>query len=100
MHDFVLAAVLHVAGCPAGQDLCPGKGSIPSGVFGTDLARILGWVAWIATAACVVGILSVGATMAVQHQRGRTSEHMTGLLWVLVGCILIGAGSSLVGMFA
>lgn len=78
----------------------PGTGTLPSAGFGAALETLMEWVAWVAVGACVVGVLIVGATMAVSHQRGRASEHMQGLLWVLVGCILIGTASSLVGVFA
>lgn len=102
MHNHILAAVLHLAGVPN-----PGTGTVPGGTcipnqpcLKDELNTILSWIAWIATAACVVGILTVGGTMAMQHQRGRASEHMAGLMWVLLGCILIGTASSLVGLFA
>ncbi len=99
MHSHILATALQVA-CGPGNIPCPGTGSIPSAGLAAKLNTILSWIAWVATAACVVGILIVGATMAIQHQRGRASEHMVGLMWVLVGCILIGTASSLVGVFA
>jgi hypothetical protein len=108
MHSEIIAAVLHVVAHqpnPCSSTTVhgipnPGTGCLPSAGFGAALQQILDWVAWIATSACVVGILTVGATMAMQHQRGRGSEHMVGLAWVLVGCILIGTSSAVVAVFA
>jgi hypothetical protein len=90
MRDHILAAVLQVAGAPN-----PGTGTAPPG--SAQLLTILQWIAWIATAACVVGVLMVAATMAIRHQRGEGGQHLAGLGWVLVGCVLIGTASALVG---
>jgi hypothetical protein len=35
--------------------------------------------------------------MALRHQRGEGGQHVSGLGWVLGGCILIGTASALVG---
>jgi hypothetical protein len=94
MRDHILAAVLHRAGLPGGIN--PNPATPP---FGADLNTILQWIAWVATAACVVGILIVAATMAIRHQRGEGGQHVSGLGWVLAGCILIGTATALVGTF-
>jgi hypothetical protein len=90
MRNHILAAVLQVPNV--------GTGTTPP--FGADLLTILKWIAWVATAACVLGILIVAATMAIRHQRGEGGQHLAGLGWVLLGCILIGTASALVGSFA
>jgi peptidoglycan/LPS O-acetylase OafA/YrhL len=90
MRNHILAAALQVPNV--------GTGTTPP--FGDDLLTILKWIAWIATAACVLGILMVAATMAIRHQRGEGGQHLAGLGWVLLACILIGTASALVGSFA
>jgi formate hydrogenlyase subunit 3/multisubunit Na+/H+ antiporter MnhD subunit len=65
-----------------------------------QLAILLSWAAWIACAACIAGILIVAGKMALYHQRGHASDHVSELGWVLVGCIIIGSAFALVGYFA
>lgn len=76
----------------------PGGGTPPPGV-GVKIDTLLAWVAWVAVAACVAGILFVAVRMAVLHQRGQLGEHMSGLGSVLGACVLIGGASALVGSF-
>lgn len=61
------------------------------------LLTILNWAAWLATAAGVAGIFIVAAMMAIQHGHGRGGEHGAKLVWVMGGCVLIGASSGIVG---
>jgi hypothetical protein len=35
--------------------------------------------------------------MAVQHRRGEGGEHVAGLAWVAVACVLAGSASAVVG---
>lgn len=53
-------------------------------------------LAWGGTAAGVAGVLITGAMMAVSHQRGETSQHMSRLGLVLGGCILVATAGPLV----
>ncbi len=76
----------------------PGGGTPPPGV-GVKIDTLVGWVAWLAVAACVCGCLFVAIRMAVLHQRGQLGEHMGGLGSVLGACVLIGGASALVGSF-
>jgi len=94
MFDRILAGLLRPASVPD-----PGIGQLPGGAFGNDLNTLLSWIAGIATACCLVGILSVGASMALSHQRGQASQHLVGLMWVLVGCMLIASATFLVTKF-
>ena len=74
----------------------PGAGTAPPGSEG--ILKILRWAAWLATGACVLGLLIAGAGMAMAasgHGRGG-SEHATRLGWVCGGCIVIGAASGIV----
>lgn len=74
----------------------PGQGSAPPG---SDKATsVVSWIAWVATAACVVGFLICGARMALSHQgHGPGGQHGTSLSWVMGGCVVVGAASALVG---
>ncbi len=76
----------------------PGGGTAPPGVA-AKIDTLVGWLAWVAVAACVAGILLVAIRMAVLHQRGQLGEHMSGLGSVLGACVLIGGASALVGSF-
>ena len=73
----------------------PGQGEAPPGSAG--FLRILRWAAWVAFAVCVLGVIITGARMAISARRGEGGEHGATLLWVLVGCILIGSASGFVG---
>ncbi len=76
----------------------PGGGTPPPGV-GVKIDTLISWVAWLAVAACVAGILFVAVRMSLLHQRGQLGEHMSGLGSVLGACVLIGGASALVGSF-
>jgi hypothetical protein len=100
MRNHILAAALHIAaGNPLDPTLNVKTGTAPP-VVGANVVTILDWIAWTACAACVAGVLIVAGTMAIKHQRGEAGQHVSGLGWVLGGCILIGAAFALVGAFA
>ena len=84
--------VIHfvIAGVPN-----PGQGVQPPG--GDKVNTLLSWVAWVVTALCVGGVLWAGGKMAVSHTRGYGGggEHAASLGWVLAGCIVAGAASSI-----
>lgn len=84
---------------PPAAFLAAGDGfnSTPAAIPGvTTLQTFIGYAAWIATAACVIGLIVAGAMMAVSHQRG-SSEHSGRLGGVALACVLLGAASPLVG---
>jgi hypothetical protein len=70
-------------------------GSLPSGLA-AKVEQALGLIAWVGTAAGVVGILATGAVMAISHKRGESSEHMSRLGMVLGGCILVALAGPIV----
>lgn len=74
----------------------PGQGTAPPGVGG-PLDTILQWVAYIVIALAVAGILTVAGKMVISHHQGRGGEHMTGLAYVLAGCVLIASAAGIVG---
>jgi hypothetical protein len=76
----------------------PGQGTPPPGIS-DKIDTLLSYVAWLAVAAAVAGVLFVAIRMALLHQRGQLGEHMAGLGAVLGACVLIGGASALVGAF-
>lgn len=73
----------------------PGGGTAPPGV-GDKILTLLQWVAYLATAACVGGVLYTAAKMALAHRRG-DDTNLSQLGWVFAACILIGSASTVVG---
>lgn len=73
----------------------PGTGIQPPGTQG--IVTALGYVAWVVCALCVAGVLMVAGRMAIHHRQGIGGEHMSGLAWVLGACILVAAGSGIIG---
>lgn len=73
----------------------PGTGEAPPGV-GEKVLTILKWIAYLATTACVGGILYAGGRMALAHRRG-DDANLSQLGWVLAGCVVIGSASGIVG---
>ncbi|MFD4739888.1 hypothetical protein ACFWNR_20500 [Streptomyces virginiae] len=52
------------------------------------LNLILGYMAWLVSAAGVLGVLIVGSRMAIGLRSGQGDEHLTQLATVLGACIL------------
>ncbi|WP_420079906.1 hypothetical protein ACN6AT_15685 [Streptomyces sp. JL4002] len=52
------------------------------------LDRVLGWMAWLVSAAGVFGVLIVGSRMAIALRTGNADEHLTQLATVLGACII------------
>ena len=73
----------------------PGTGVQPPGTQG--IVTVMGYVAWVVCALCVTGVLLVAGRMALHHRQGIGGEHLSGLAWVLAACILVAAGSGVVG---
>ncbi|GAB3866197.1 hypothetical protein ACN26Z_00410 [Verrucosispora sp. WMMD703] len=74
----------------------PGGGVAPPGVAGSGVLLILQWIAWLAVAACVAGMLYTAAKMAISHRRG-DDTNVSQLGWVFGACVLIGSASAIVG---
>ncbi|MFG1955048.1 hypothetical protein [Micromonospora sp. NPDC048830] len=87
-----LAAVPSPSGGPVVPD--PGSGVAPPEVADKVLT-ILQWIAYLATAACVGGLLYTAAKMALAHRRG-DDTNVSQLGWVFAACLLIGSASAIV----
>ena len=62
----------------------------------TGVQTVISYVAWIAAAVCLIGLIIAGATLAVSYQRG-TSEHAGRLGSVATGCLIVGGAATIVG---
>lgn len=77
----------------------PGQGIAPPGA--DKITTVVSYVAWLATAACVVGFLVAGTMMALSNSgHGSGGQHGSRLGWVMGGCVVIGMASGLVGALA
>jgi len=71
--------------------------SDPTAIPGVNnLQTIIGYVCWIATALCLIGLIVTGAMMAVSYHRG-SNEHVGRLGGVAAGCLVVGAASPIAG---
>ncbi|MFF4168557.1 hypothetical protein [Streptomyces sp. NPDC001744] len=52
------------------------------------LNQILGYLAWLVTAAGVLGVLIVGSRMAISLRSGSGDEHLTQFAVVMGACII------------
>jgi mannose/fructose/N-acetylgalactosamine-specific phosphotransferase system component IID len=52
------------------------------------LNELLDMMAWLVSAACVVGLLIVGARMAISLRSGNGEEHLTQFATVMGACII------------
>lgn len=71
----------------------PGSNQPPGG---DKFLTAASWVKWGCGLACVVGLVVVGATMAIQHRRGTSGEHGSALFSVAIGSVICGAAAALV----
>jgi hypothetical protein len=52
------------------------------------LDTVLGWIAWLVTAAGVAGLLIVGTRMALAVRTGDGEEHLSQFLTVMGACVI------------
>jgi hypothetical protein len=53
-----------------------------------ELDKVLGWMAWLVTAAGVAGLLIVGSRMALAVKTGDGEEHLREFLMVMGACVI------------
>lgn len=64
---------------------------------GSDkILQVLGWLAWVATAAGVIGLIIVGVRMGLKNHRGEGSDAAAGLGWVIAGLIIVASAGPIV----
>ncbi len=70
----------------------------PQAPPGSDkVLTVLGWVAWIIFAICIIAVMLVGARMAFTNRRGEGSEAASSLGWVMGGLVLVSVASAITG---
>ena len=57
---------------------------------------MLSLVAWLGTAAAVLGVVAIAIKMAGSLQKGDAEDHIGQMLTVLVGCVLLSTAGPLV----
>lgn len=73
----------------------PGQGEAPPG--SEAMLKVIGWVAWIAFAACVVGVLKAGGLLAAMGIGNRGSgDHGMALVASIAGAIVCGSAAAIV----
>ena len=58
---------------------------------------VLGWVAWIIAAICIIAVMIVGARMALANRRGEGGEAAQSLGWVMGGLIIVSVSGAVTG---
>jgi hypothetical protein len=59
-----------------------------SGDVTAPLNTVLGYIAWLVTAAAVFGLLIVGTRMAISLRSGQGDEHLVQFATVMGACII------------
>ncbi len=73
----------------------PGQGEAPPG--SDSILKVVGWIAWIAFAACVVGVLKAGGLLAAMGIGNRGSgDHGMALVASIAGAIVCGSAAAIV----
>lgn len=90
LHQFVDQAAVLLAAVPN-----PGQGEAPPG--SASILKLVGWVAWIAFAACVVGVLKAGGLLAAMGIGNRGGgDHGMALVAAIAGAIVCGSAAAIV----
>jgi hypothetical protein len=87
-----------ITSLPAGMILAgPSFNSTPTAIPGVShLQIVIGYTSWVATALCLIGLITTGAVMAVSYHHG-SNEHVGKLGAVVAGCLIVGAASPIAG---
>lgn len=59
--------------------------------------EVMGWVKWVALGVAVIGIMIIGAKLAIESRRGEGGAHMGALGTAMAGVVVISAAASFVG---
>lgn len=76
----------------------PGNGTAPPGF--AAFTTILGWSKWVALGLGVLSLIVAGGSLMIPWLRERVGEHITQLLKVLIGILIVCAAYSVVGFIA
>jgi type IV secretory pathway VirB2 component (pilin) len=77
---------------------------VPQPIDGTppgaeQFQAVMGWVKWVALGVAVIGIMIIGAKLAIESRRGEGGAHLGALGTAMAGVIVIAGAASLVGFF-
>lgn len=82
----------------AAQDVpVPGNDAPPGA---EKFQEVMGWVKWLAFGIAIVGVMIIGAKLAIESRRGEGEAHLGALGKAMGGVIVIAGAVSLVGFFA
>jgi type IV secretory pathway VirB2 component (pilin) len=78
--------------------------TVPSPTDGTppgaeQFQQVMGWVKWVALGVAVIGIMIVGAKLALNSRRGEGGQELGALGSAMAGVIVIAGAASIVGFF-
>ncbi|CAN5344041.1 hypothetical protein BH09ACT5_BH09ACT5_24360 [soil metagenome] len=68
--------------------------------FEGPVGILFGWLKWGGLALAVAGVMIIGGKMAINVRKGGAAGELGQLMIVAVGCILIGAAASLIGLIS
>ncbi|TFC01494.1 hypothetical protein E3O42_10290 [Cryobacterium adonitolivorans] len=80
----------------AGTLPVPGNGTPPGA---EKFQEVMGWVKWIALGVAIIGVMIIGAKLAIESRRGEGGAALGSLGTAMAGVIVISAAASLVGFF-
>ncbi|MGW1671899.1 hypothetical protein [Streptomyces sp. NPDC002324] len=63
----------------------------------TSLDEVLGYIAWLVSAAAVAGLLFIGIRMAIAVRNGGRDEYLREFLLVMCACVLGATAGPVVG---
>ena len=81
-----------------GAQVADGPAQAP-GNLGAKFNALVGYAKYLGFSICVLALIGAAVTMALQHRRGGSTEHVGGIVKVLVAVSVIAAASSLVTLF-
>lgn len=61
------------------------------------VSTVMGWGKWIALVICILSLMAAGARMSYEQRHGGGGEHVSTIMKVLFGVIIISAASAIVG---
>ena len=82
------------------QDIGGVDPTLPTGEAGEKINLLMSWLMGLCIVGAVAGMTICGAKLAVSKISGTSGENGAGVVWGLVGSIVIGAAAGLVNMLA
>ena len=64
------------------------------------VATILSWAKWVGLIAAILALIAVAVMFMFNSRRGEGGEHLTTFVAILIGVMIIGAATALVGFLS